>query len=877
MSQEQRKPTVRGRRIIERPRLTHALDQSSARIRMLIAGSGYGKTVLLEQWAPRDGRVVGWFRVRPSATDVAAVARGLVRAGASVVPGAGTRMLERLGITQDPEREAVLLAEMLAEDLADWPDDGLLVIDDYQRLAASEASELFVETVVGETPVRLLLASRVRPTWVRPRSILTGAVLEVPQSALAMSADEAELVLDGAQVETLGLVALTGGWPAVVGLAAMVPDAGVDGPQSPDSLYELFAEEIYRGLDPTIRTSLAILAAMPLVDRELAATVLGPERGDTTCDEALALGLMDERDGRLELHPLAEAFFGSRGMKEITRDLRDASAEALDLYRKRHEWDPAFEIVRRFEIDTELPDLMLRAMDDTLNGGRLPVLREWIRYARTRRFRHPVVTLAEIELELRRGRHLTALTLARAALADDRVAGELRYRTAMTAARAAHAGSRDEEALALYRDALAMAPTPKQERDARWGELVCTAALEQPDTHELLESLRSSVDVADPRDLVRLADRQLSVGFRFGVVRHLDESRAAAELVDRIDDPFVRCSFRTVHAWALALAAYYNEALMMSTALIQDATEHRVDPAMPYALAAETMALRGLHRFEEAMASAELAHHESKRLNDETGVLNAYAIRVRVLLEMGDVTEACATEPPSAGSVQHSIAGEALASRALALATIARIDEARSLAEAGVSRTQGVEAAALYDAVLAVCALKARDTDLISRCETMLRQSLERGALDLVVTAYRANPGVLSVLLSSSRLRDEALFVVRRAHDQGLLEALGLSTSAVLDPVASLSAREQDVYALVSEGLSNAEIGRQLFIAESTVKAHLHHLYEKLGVHSRTALMLNAAQQRSYAAPNAPTGTATGDGVEAGGDSANGPNPPPRA
>ena len=30
-------------------------------------------------------------------------------------------MLERLGITQDPEREAALLAEMLAEDLVDWP------------------------------------------------------------------------------------------------------------------------------------------------------------------------------------------------------------------------------------------------------------------------------------------------------------------------------------------------------------------------------------------------------------------------------------------------------------------------------------------------------------------------------------------------------------------------------------------------------------------------------------------------------------------------------------------------------------------------------------------------------------------------------------
>ena len=163
--------------------------------------------------------LLGWFHARPSGTDVASVARGIAKAVAVVVPGAGSRMLERLGITQDPEREAALLAEMLAEDLVDWPATGLLVIDDYHYVAESAASEQFVATLVERAPVLLLLASRVRPTWVETRSILSGAVLEIPQSTLAMSVDEADLVLDGARVETPGLVALTGGWPAVVGLA----------------------------------------------------------------------------------------------------------------------------------------------------------------------------------------------------------------------------------------------------------------------------------------------------------------------------------------------------------------------------------------------------------------------------------------------------------------------------------------------------------------------------------------------------------------------------------------------------------------------------------------------------------------------------------
>jgi DNA-binding NarL/FixJ family response regulator len=42
------------------------------------------------------------------------------------------------------------------------------------------------------------------------------------------------------------------------------------------------------------------------------------------------------------------------------------------------------------------------------------------------------------------------------------------------------------------------------------------------------------------------------------------------------------------------------------------------------------------------------------------------------------------------------------------------------------------------------------------------------------------------------------------------------------------------------QGLKNREIARLLFIVESTVKAHTHHIYDKLGVHSRTALIMQA-------------------------------------
>jgi DNA-binding NarL/FixJ family response regulator len=57
---------------------------------------------------------------------------------------------------------------------------------------------------------------------------------------------------------------------------------------------------------------------------------------------------------------------------------------------------------------------------------------------------------------------------------------------------------------------------------------------------------------------------------------------------------------------------------------------------------------------------------------------------------------------------------------------------------------------------------------------------------------------------------------------------------------ATLSAREVEVLRLVGRGLTNADIGRELFISEATVKTHLLRLFNKLGVSDRTAAVTTA-------------------------------------
>ncbi|MBO4227697.1 response regulator [Bradyrhizobium neotropicale] len=81
------------------------------------------------------------------------------------------------------------------------------------------------------------------------------------------------------------------------------------------------------------------------------------------------------------------------------------------------------------------------------------------------------------------------------------------------------------------------------------------------------------------------------------------------------------------------------------------------------------------------------------------------------------------------------------------------------------------------------------------------------------------------------------------AHGQRLLQLPPSNRVASRDNVAIaenvlsvLTDRERQIMRLVSEGLSNKEIGRRLSITDGTIKVHLHHVFQKLDVSNRTVL-----------------------------------------
>ena len=64
------------------------------------------------------------------------------------------------------------------------------------------------------------------------------------------------------------------------------------------------------------------------------------------------------------------------------------------------------------------------------------------------------------------------------------------------------------------------------------------------------------------------------------------------------------------------------------------------------------------------------------------------------------------------------------------------------------------------------------------------------------------------------------------------------------DPLPDLSGREREVLALLADGLSNAEIGRLLFISPITVRNHVSSIFAKLQVSNRRQAMLRVRGAR---------------------------------
>jgi len=125
----------------------------------------------------------------------------------------------------------------------------------------------------------------------------------------------------------------------------------------------------------------------------------------------------------------------------------------------------------------------------------------------------------------------------------------------------------------------------------------------------------------------------------------------------------------------------------------------------------------------------------------------------------------------------------------------------------------------------------------------------------LILTTYDADADILRAIEAGATgylLKDtprEELFRAIRATSAGESVLAPTVTARLMTRMRApaeenLSAREIEVLGLVARGKSNKEVGKELHISTATVKTHLIHIYNKLGVDDRTAAVTTAIERK---------------------------------
>jgi ATP/maltotriose-dependent transcriptional regulator MalT len=817
-----------GRHIIERPRLTRLLDEASARVIMLVAPAGYGKTTLARQWLASRPHV--WLQASEWSSDVVALAVQLAKTLGAVGGAGSERLIGRIRTMRDSPQELRAIAELQAQEVQPWPDDTWLAIDDYEHIARANAAEEYVRQLLDTLGMRLLVASRVSPSWATPRALLYGEINGVDRADLAMRRTETRSVLRAVPEASVSQIfELAEGWPALIGLASLteVDARGASDVSGP--IFDYFAEELYHRASKRLQAALPQLALAPRITPELAASILGPRKGPRLIAEARQIGFFSGTSLDLRLHPLLKKFLLTKLDGQPVG--RDALADQLiDFFLDRREWDDAFELIQQVRRPPALIRLCDAAYGSMLSSGRTTTLETWLGLSGKLGLASPVFDLMRAELAVRDGNLSRAERLA-LKIGTEEGAEQYRSRAYNVAGRAAHLDDRESDALSLFQSAAATAHSDEERHEATWGSLLSAHAFEREEDvlATLAQFLTREPENAD--DLLRAANARLMVALTIGgIANAVDLAQGGLAGLDHAHDPVIRTSFLNALSRSLSLQARYVEGESLADRLVGEAQRAKLEFVLPHAYVAKAVALIGIRGFEEAGGMLSQAEELASQIDDRHNVLDARNVRAKLAITLQQHHRAIelTEDLRHAESVTSTMTAELLATRGLAQACSGLFDEATtSLAQA--ERLSSVpEIRSLVACARAVLRLQ-RDGDM-TRAKEGLEPALELSILDPVIIISRAVPRFGKIVARHPALPVPILSDVSSPPAQRSTEAIE----------RLLTKRETEVLKLISLGYTNREIANELVIAEVTAKVHVRSIIRKLGVRSRTEAAIAA-------------------------------------
>jgi LuxR family transcriptional regulator, maltose regulon positive regulatory protein len=854
---------------VARRRLFARLD-GAARVTQVVAPAGGGKTVLLRSWAldGLDDRIA-WVRVtRPDPEPFwSAVLRALRAAGALVREASTT--------------DGWAVVDGLLTDLGALTGPLWLVIDDAHALGSGDTLRQLESFVVAAPPdLRFVFASREELRLGLHRMRLEGELTDIRAADLRFTLDEAGALMRkaGIVLSEQGLATVhdrTEGWAAGLRLAAYSVAASGD------------PEDAVAGFSGVERT----------VAGYLRAEVLGG-LSERAAELLVRTSMLDRVCG-----PLADLLTGDIGGERILQELAECDVFVVPLDRQRtwFRYHRLLTDLLRLELRQNQPERLAdlqRTAATWYAGHGYPI--EAVRQAQDAQdWKLSARVLSDHFLELILDGHAAAVH----ELLGRFPAGVLAADTELVLLQAAADSLRGsvEQGAGSAAQADRVAALPEQRRA---GIQTCLAVMRMslaqrrgdgPATAAEAERLLDSPEAALPGlralALITLGAAELWDMDADAAERHLDEGTALAHQNGR---PWLELfglgygawatSFRSFaaagekaelaiqlaseHGWSeepAAVAAYNLLAMIRvwqlrldeAAALLQHA-ERGLHPAADPTSAVVFHQTRGMvelvnSRYAEALTAFHAADRNTRRLGNQEAAapMRAHAIVAMALLGDHDRAEAeylRASSSVDRGELRNALAvlrleqrdfDGACAALAPALAGTAPVTNDSWLIQANL--LEAIARDGLGDQALSGQALE-RALELAERAGT--------------VFAFKVHP-------APTLLRRHARHTAHAGLVYQLLNTVTDGLREDADPAEALTATELRVLRFLPTNMSAPEIAEELLVSVNTVRTHMRHLYDKLGVHRRTEAVVRARTLGLLAPPGAggPGGRTVHSGV----------------
>jgi len=349
--------------LVPRPRLAQRLDEGRGGGFVLVcAPAGYGKTVLLAEWARRGRHPVAWLSLDAGDNDPARFWRHAVAALDRVQPG----ISERIGALLGPPAPASFgpVVTALINEVAGQPDAGealLLVLDDYHVISSPLVHSSLGFLVEHRPPgLHLALASRSDPPLALARLRARGQLTELRAAELRFTAEEAAALLrqvaaapGRARLDaplpdavTAALAARTEGWAAGLQLAGLSlrGQDDVDGfvaafTGSHRYVLDYLAEEVLERQPGRVREFLLQTSVLERLSAGLCDKVIGRPGSQALLEQAERAGLfvvpLDEVRGWWRYHQLFADLLRARLQAEQPEKVPGLHRNAAAWYAER--------------------------------------------------------------------------------------------------------------------------------------------------------------------------------------------------------------------------------------------------------------------------------------------------------------------------------------------------------------------------------------------------------------------------------------------------------------------------------------------------------------------------------------------------------------